>query len=79
MAGSDRAVSPGRTYRHFKGGLYRVVCEATHSETEERLVVYEALPDRGFFVRPLAMFLDDVDRDGYRGPRFVEVPEGDAG
>ncbi|MHC5539992.1 DUF1653 domain-containing protein [Singulisphaera rosea] len=69
----DRTAHPGRTYRHFKGGLYRVLFEAKHSETDEPLVVYEALPDRGYFVRPLAMFLDHVDRDGYQGPRFVEI------
>ena len=31
--------SPGR-YRHYKGGAYEVLGVATHSETEERLVVY---------------------------------------
>ncbi len=67
------AVDPG-TYRHFKGGLYSVVGVARHSETEEELVVYRPLAgDQGLWVRPLAMWNERVDRDGYAGPRFVRV------
>ncbi|WP_374315903.1 DUF1653 domain-containing protein [Microbacterium sp.] len=64
---------PG-TYRHFKGGLYEVVGVARHSETEEQLVVYRPLSgDSGLWVRPLAMWNEPVERDGYAGPRFVRV------
>lgn len=53
-------------YRHFKGNYYRVLCVATHSETGERLVVYQALYDlEKFYVRPVEMFMDDVDCDKY--------------
>lgn len=63
-------------YKHYKGGLYEVVGVATHSETEERQVVYRSL--YGTYrlnVRPLAMFLEHVDSTefAYRGPRFVLV------
>lgn len=46
------------THEHYKGGLYRVLGEARHSETEEWLVVYEQLwpKARGFWVRPREMF-----------------------
>jgi hypothetical protein len=52
------------THRHYKGGLYRVVGTAKHSETLEPMVVYEHLwpHDRGLWVRPADMFhglLDD--------------------
>ncbi len=52
------------THRHYKGGLYRVVGQATHSETREAMTVYEHLwpHDRGMWVRPAEMFhglLDD--------------------
>ncbi|MFO0850437.1 MAG: DUF1653 domain-containing protein [Gemmataceae bacterium] len=66
-------VEPGR-YRHFKGNEYEVLGIARHSETQEPLVVYRPLyGDGGLWVRPLAMFLEPVDRDGYAGPRFVRV------
>ena len=66
-------ITPG-TYRHYKGNLYEVVDVARHSETEEQLVVYRALyGERGLWVRPLAMFVEHVERDGYSGPRFVRV------
>lgn len=58
-------------YRHFKGRLYCVYGVARHSETGEDLVVYRPLyGDRALTVRPLAMFTEQVSRDGYEGPRF---------
>lgn len=64
---------PGR-YRHYKGNEYRVVGLARHSETLEVLVVYEALHGaRGLWVRPAAMFTEQVEIAGRRVPRFAFV------
>ena len=64
-------IHPGR-YRHFKGNEYQVLCTARHSETMEPMVVYQALyGERGIWVRPAAMWNEEVCRDGYRGPRFT--------
>lgn len=53
-------------YRHFKGNQYQIVAVAIHSETEERMVVYRQLYGEGLvYVRPLAMFMSEVDRDKY--------------
>lgn len=63
-------------YRHFKGGLYQVIGMASHSETMEPMVVYQALyGEKGLWVRPAAMWNDWVERDGYRGPRFFLVED----
>lgn len=63
-------IPPGR-YRHYKGQDYEVLGSATHSETEERFVVYRALyGERGLWVRPEAMFTEEVTVDGRRVPRF---------
>ena len=63
-------LTPGR-YRHFKGNEYRLLFVATHSETREPMVVYQALyGEKGLWVRPAAMWTERVERDGYSGPRF---------
>lgn len=68
-------LKPGR-YRHFKGGEYELLSLAHHSETEEPMVVYRALYGQGaIWVRPAQLWEDEVDRDGYRGPRFTYVEE----
>ncbi|MFS0730061.1 DUF1653 domain-containing protein [Curtobacterium sp. 1P10AnD] len=75
-ASASASVEPGR-YRHFKGGEYEVVLVAKDVETEEPVVVYQALyGERGHWVRSLADFTAWVSRDGYEGPRFARV-EGD--
>ena len=61
-------------YRHFKGNEYRVIGMARHSETMEEMVVYQALyGEGGLWVRPAAMWDEQVDRDGYCGPRFTYI------
>lgn len=61
-------------YRHFKGGRYEVLGSARHSETGEQLVVYRPLyGEGGLWVRPAAMFTEEVERDGDTRPRFRYV------
>ena len=61
-------------YRHFKGAFYRVMEIARHSETEEELVVYQALyGEKGVWVRPLSMFCETVEREGLKRPRFEYI------
>ncbi len=70
---TQETIRPGR-WRHFKGNEYQVLGLARHSETLEDMVVYRALyDDGGLWVRPASMWLEAVDRDGYRGPRFVRI------
>lgn len=64
---------PGR-YRHYKDNPYRVHGLALHTETNEWMVVYEALyGGGGMFVRPAAMFVEPVGVAGQTVPRFVRV------
>ncbi len=74
----ERIFQSGDIVRHFKYETlseeekksgrytYRIVGIATHSETEKNLMVYQALyGEKGLFVRPLAMFLEEVDHEKY--------------
>jgi hypothetical protein len=61
-------------YRHYKGSMYTVEGLATHSETEEKMVVYRPqYGEQALWVRPLDMFIEDVVFDGKKQPRFAFV------
>lgn len=65
-------VKIGGIYRHYKNKDYKVLAVATHSETLEKMVVYQALyGEKGIWVRPLAMFVEMVEIDGKEIPRFA--------
>ncbi len=64
---------PGR-YRHYKGMLYDVIGMARHSETLEPMTLYRALyGEHGLWVRPAAMFNEEVVIDGVRQSRFTRL------
>ena len=63
-------LTPGK-YRHFKGKEYELIGIAKHSETLEPMMVYRVLyGDQSLWVRPAAMWTEEIHRDDYHGPRF---------
>lgn len=73
-----REIKPGSIYRHFKGREYRVLCIATHTETGERLVIYQpAHEGYSIYARPYDMFASKVDKEKYPDAtqeyRFEEI------
>ena len=63
----------GKTYRHFKGNLYKVIGFAKHSETLEDMVIYSPLKTGDTWVRPLSMWNEVVDDKGTL--RFTLIEE----
>ena len=67
-------VLPTGEYEHYKRLRYRVLGMVRHSETLEPLVLYQPLyGEQALWVRPYAMFVEEVNLDGVRRPRFARV------
>ncbi len=61
-------------YEHYKGNKYQILGVAIHSETLEELVIYKALYGEHLtWVRPLKMFLEDVEHNGKKQLRFKHI------
>ena len=66
-------ISIGKTYRHFKGNMYKIIGFAKHSETCEEMIVYKALKNDSTWVRPASMWNEVVDEKGTL--RFTLIEE----
>lgn len=62
-----------RRFRHYKGGMYEVVCEARLESTQTLMMVYRNIDTGDIWVRPRAEFDDIVDWQGQQVARFAEV------
>ncbi|HEY5801018.1 MAG TPA: DUF1653 domain-containing protein [Burkholderiaceae bacterium] len=60
-------------FRHYKGGLYELVCEATLEADLTPMIVYRAA-DGSVWIRPKSVFFEQVEVDGVSQPRFVQIP-----
>ena len=59
-----KEIEIGKTYKHYKGNVYKVIALAKHSETLEDMVVYSSLDDSKTWVRPKKMWFETVDDKG---------------
>ena len=64
----------GQRYRHYKGGIYEWVCEATLEADLTPVVVYRSA-NGSYWVRPKAVFFEEVILDGHKLPRFVAIDD----
>jgi len=62
-------------YRHYKGGIYEFLHEATLESDLTPMVVYRALAGGGIWVRPRHVFHEMVERDGQQVPRFARLTD----
>lgn len=59
-------------YRHYKGGIYNVIGMGKHTETEEEVIIYEDTKGN-LLVRPIEMFMEDVEVNGVKTKRFQHL------
>ncbi|MFY8283193.1 DUF1653 domain-containing protein [Pseudoalteromonas sp. SSMSWG5] len=77
MRDKHMTIKPG-IYQHYKGPKYKVEYVATHSESNEPLVIYQALyGEFGMWARPLSMFTETVTVEGKTVPRFAYLSDAD--
>ena len=66
--------TPKGLYKHYKGGMYRVLGTVRHSEDLQPMTLYQALyGEQGLWVRPAAMFGDVAEFNGKVQPRFERI------
>ncbi len=72
-------IQPGQMYKHYKGGLYKIVDCGIHTETKEEMVVYKSLntsdnsSSATLWIRPRNMFEESVDLNGRAVGRFTAI------
>ncbi len=75
LSSEAMSIKPGE-YKHFKGGLYTVLDIGRLSEDHaQEMVIYKSHDTGQTWLRPVKMFLENVDRDGYKGPRFTKLED----
>ena len=76
MLCSAHSEIPSGLYQHYKGPYYRVLGTSRHSESDELLVLYQALyGQKGYWSRPLNMFIEEVETTQGKVPRFAYCNE----
>jgi len=70
MTGKEKHYCYGDLVKHYKGGLYRYLYTATHTENNEKMVVYQSVDDRTIWCRPAHLFFGTVDVHGHSVFRF---------
>jgi hypothetical protein len=58
-------------YKHYKGGMYKVLGIGRHTEENQELVIYQSLETNDIWIRPVEMFFEIVKTENYQGPRFI--------
>lgn len=61
----DGQVDSTAYYKHFKGGIYKMICIGEHTETQEQMVTYMSLKNNKIYIRPYDMFFSEVDKTKY--------------
>ena len=57
-------ISIGKTYKHYKGNIYKIIAIAKHSETEEEMVIYQSVKNGDVWARPKKMWNEIVNENG---------------
>lgn len=66
---------PGELWQHYKGGIYKVITLANHSENKEALVIYQSIPFGSIYARPLLMWHEQCNTAEGPQPRFTRLYE----
>lgn len=64
MSTKLQEITIGKTYKHYKGNLYKIINFAKHSETSEDMIVYQSVKTGDIWVRPRKMWNEIVDEKG---------------
>lgn len=70
---AEQIIEIGKTYKHYKGNIYKIIALAKHSETGEDMVVYQSAANGDIWVRPKCMWNEEVVYNGEKVRRFTLI------
>lgn len=56
-------ITIGKTYKHYKGNVYKIIAIGKHSENLEEMIVYQSVKDGAVWIRPKSMWNDVIDNN----------------
>lgn len=68
-------IKPNQLYKHYKGGVYKILCLAKESDSSDDMVIYQSQDTGLIWARKLHIFSENIEFDNTQRPRFLLIDD----